>query len=89
LNQKLALRFESGAAEVDLSCEALGIAVEVDGYRHFQDEVAYRRDRRKDLLLQEAGYWVVRVLASDVTAELDSVLALIDRAVEHRRGKIE
>nr|PZN22842.1 MAG: hypothetical protein DIU78_14975 [Pseudomonadota bacterium] len=89
LNRKLALRFGRGTAEVDLSCEALGIAVEVDGYRHFQDAAAYRRDRHKDLLLQEAGYWVVRVLASDVTSELDNVLALIDRAIEHRRGKIE
>ena len=43
-----------------------GLAVEIDGYYHFQDADAYRRDRRKDLELQKRGFLVVRVLAEDV-----------------------
>jgi very-short-patch-repair endonuclease len=73
--------------EVDLFCEALHIALEIDGYHHFRDSVAYRRDRNKDVVLQELGYLVVRVLASDVDEELDYVVAVIDQVVERARGE--
>ena len=36
---------------------ALSLAVEIDGYYHFQDPDAYRRDRRKDLELQKRVTW--------------------------------
>ena len=45
---------------------------------------AYRRDRRKDQLLQENGYFVLRFLAEDVGKELDMVLDAILRALSHR-----
>jgi len=35
------------------------------------DAEAYRRDRRKDALLQENGYIVLRFLAEDVGKRLD------------------
>ena len=38
---------------------------------HLTDPVAYRRDRRKDQVLQEKGYLVLRFLAEDVCKELD------------------
>ena len=44
---------------------------------------AYRRDRRKDLLLQENGYVVLRFLADDVGKYLDPVLDSILRAMSH------
>lgn len=77
-----------GALEVDLLCESLRLAVEIDGYHHFRDATAYRRDRRKDVRLQELGYIVVRVLASDVEKELEHVLEWIDRAVQERQGRV-
>jgi very-short-patch-repair endonuclease len=40
--------------------------MELDGAQHLADPVAYRRDRRKDPLLQENGYLVLRFLAEDV-----------------------
>ena len=40
---------------------------------------AYRRDRRKDALLQENGYFVLRFLAEDVGKRLDLVLDTIVR----------
>ena len=52
-----------------------------DGDQHLADPTAYRRDRRKDLLLQENGYLVLRFLAQDVGKELDRVLDTILRAL--------
>jgi very-short-patch-repair endonuclease len=84
LNCRLRELFGASPLEIDLVCESLRIAVEVDGYHHFQDSDAYRRDRRKDQLLQELGYVVVRVLATDVADDIDYVLERIDQAVHHR-----
>jgi very-short-patch-repair endonuclease len=46
---------------------------------------AYRRDRRKDQLLQENSYFVLRFLAEDVGKKIDFVLDAIERAVISRR----
>lgn len=83
------LNVELGAQpplEVDLLCEQLKVAIEIDGYHHFRDATNYRRDRHKDVRLQELGYLVVRVLATDVENELAHVLERIDRVVAARRG---
>ena len=45
----------------------------------------YRRDRRKDQLLQENGYLVLRFLAQDLAKELDSVLDGILRSLSSQR----
>ena len=47
---------------------------------------AYRRDRRKDALLQENGYCVLRFLATDLGTYLDDVLDRILRTLENRRS---
>lgn len=47
---------------------------------HLADPDAYRRDRRKDRLLQEQGYLVLRFLAEDVAKDLDTVLDVVLRA---------
>lgn len=62
------------------------MAVELDGAQHLADPIAYRRDRRKDQLLQENGYIVLRFLAEDVGRELNLVLDAILRALSHRRA---
>ena len=41
--------------EVDLWAGILGLAVEIDGYYHFQSRDSFRRNRRKDLALQKLG----------------------------------
>lgn len=65
--------------EIDLLCTELPIAIEVDGMQHLASVEAYRTDRRKDWLLQEHGYVVLRFLASDVMRDLEMVLDTILR----------
>lgn len=85
LNAELPIAFDGlSALEVDLLCAAARVAVEVDGAQHLSDAVAYRRDRRKDQMLQENGYFVLRFLAEDVGKELDLVLDTILRTLSHR-----
>jgi very-short-patch-repair endonuclease len=89
LNVELPIPFDGwGRMEVDLLCATARIAVELDGGQHFGDADAYRRDRRKDALLQENGYLVLRFLAEDVGKYLDQVLDAILRALSHQGAKI-
>jgi len=75
----------AGAAwKVDLLDADTHIAIELDGGQHLGNEEAYRRDRRKDVLLQESGYHVLRFLCEDVGKRLDEVLDIIIRALSHR-----
>ena len=81
LNAPAGFRFGPAEAEVDLLCASRRLAVEIDGWHHFQDPDAYRRDRRKDLALQEHGFLVLRFLADDVVARLEDILATIVSAL--------
>ena len=56
-------------------------SIEVDGALHLGDADAYRRDRRKDRLLQENGYTVLRFLAEDLAKDLDTVLDAVLRSL--------
>lgn len=88
LNAELPIPFDGwGRMEVDLLCAGAGVVVELDGGQHLADADAYRRDRRKDVLLQENGYFVLRFLAEDVGKHLDDVLDAILRALAHRRER--
>jgi len=71
--------------EVDLYCAEMRLAVELDGPQHLADIEAYRRDRKKDALLQGSGCFVLRFLAEDVGKHLDGVLDTILRAMSHQR----
>ncbi len=81
LNVKLDIQFGTRPAEVDLLSNKLSVALEVDGYYHFRDAECYRRDRRKDVLLQDYGLRVVRVLADDIVERTDEVLTFVKRAL--------
>ena len=64
LNAELPIPFDgNGHLEVDLVCENARLAIELDGPQHLDGVEASRRDRRKDLFLQENGYFVLRFLA--------------------------
>ncbi len=82
LNHELCIPFVGlGGMEVDLICLDARVAVEIDGIQHLSSKEAYRTDRRKDLLLQEHGYMVLRFLTVDVSKRLDVVLDTILRAL--------
>ncbi len=85
LNAVLPIPFDGrGQMEVDLLCGPARLAVELDGAQHLSDPDAYRRDRHKDVLLQEQGYLVLRFLAEDVGKRLDLVLDSMLRALVRR-----
>jgi len=85
LNAELPIPFDGcGRMEVDLLCAAARVVVELDGAQHLENVEAYRRDRRKDVLLQENGYQILRFLAEDVGKRLDDVLDAILRALAHQ-----
>jgi len=87
LNAELPIAFDGwGKMEVDLLATRNRVAIELDGGQHFADADAYRRDRRKDILLQENGYLVLRFLAEDVGKQLDAVLDAILRALTNRNA---
>jgi len=89
LNAELLIPFDGwGRMEVDLLCAPSRIAIELDGGQHLGDADAYRRDRRKDALLQENGYLILRFLAEDVGKHLDRVLDAIVRALSHQDARI-
>jgi hypothetical protein len=82
LNYVLTIPFDGlGGMEVDLICLDTRVAIEIDGMQHLSSKEAYRTDRRKDLLLQEHGYTILRFLATDVSKRLDVVLDTILRVL--------
>ena len=80
LNARLPIPFGGNPdMEVDFISEQNKLAVEIDGSHHFADRDAYRRDRRKDELLQENGYFILRFLADDVMNNLGEVMSRVLR----------
>ena len=71
--------------EVDMLCADSRVVIELDGGQHLDNTDTYRRDRRKDMLLQENDYFVLRLLAEDVGKRLDGVLDAILRTLSHAR----
>lgn len=90
LNQLLPIAFDNqGRMEVDFLDAEARLVIEIDGSQHLGDPAAYRRDRRKDALLQESGYVVLRFLAEDLSRDLEATLDAILRAISNRarRGR--
>jgi very-short-patch-repair endonuclease len=78
LNVELPIPFDGwGRMEVDLLCADARLTIELDGAQHLSDPDAYRRDRRKDCLLQQNGYFVLRFLAEDIGIRIEEVLDTI------------
>ena len=85
LNVELPIPFGGqGKMEVDFLCAEASVVLEIDGAQHLSDAEAYRSDRRKDALLQENGYLVLRFLAEDLGKRLNEVLDTILRALANR-----
>ena len=89
LNRRMPFSFGATRMEVDLVCLELRLAVEVDGYYHFRESSAYRRDRRKDVVLQHQGYLVSRHLATDVVERAGEVVRAIRTLVLRRQRTLQ
>lgn len=87
LNQSVSFHFGSRAAEVDLLSRQDELAIEVDGYHHFTDPEHYRRDRRKDMLLQAHGYVVLRFLAEDILADPRAAVHMVVELLGVKQGR--
>jgi very-short-patch-repair endonuclease len=85
LNQTVAFD-GTGPLEVGLLCVDARLAIDLDDPQKLGDVEAYRRDRRKDQLLQENGYSVLRFLTEDVRKDPQRVLDAILRALA-RKGE--
>jgi very-short-patch-repair endonuclease len=84
LNGDLGVRFGARAAEIDLLSRGHGIAIEIDGVHHFADPECYRRDRRKDVLMQLQGLFVIRLLAEDVLRDVRGAVEVVRRVMGQR-----
>ncbi|WP_233278211.1 endonuclease domain-containing protein [Myxococcus stipitatus] len=87
LNATVDLHDGGRPLEVDFLSRELRIALEIDGYHHFLEPERFRRDRRKDLALQRAGYWVVRYLEEDVVPRYEEILKTLESLIAARRAE--
>jgi very-short-patch-repair endonuclease len=65
-----------GPYVVDFLCPAAQLIIELDGGHHNEDETA-KRDRDRQLWLEQEGYRVVRFWNSEITGDLTAVLERI------------
>ena len=65
-----------GPYVVDFLCPAKHLIIELDGGHHNDDETA-KRDRERQLWLEQEGYRVVRFWNSEITSDLNAVLERI------------
>lgn len=90
LNEPLPIAFDqAGSMEVDFLCEEARLVLELDGPQHLADEEAWRRDRRKDALLQQNGYFILRFLTTDAARDLSRILDTILAVLVSRRSTVE
>ena len=86
LNAMLDIPFDNRSQmEVDFLCPDGRLVIELDGDQHLSNPDAYRSDRRKDALLQEHGYFILRFLTTDIGKHLNETLDAILRTLAHCR----
>ncbi len=69
-----------GSYFADFACREAKLVVEVDGSQHADSQ----KDRRRDAVMFDEGWSVLRVWNVDVLREKEAVLETILAAVEHR-----
>lgn len=89
LNASLPIPFDDRSQmEVNFLCLDTRLVIEIDGMQHLSTPESWRRDRRKDVLLQFHGFFILRFLADDLSKRLDETLEMVLRSLEHlRRGR--
>lgn len=86
LNSALPIPFnDHSQMEIDFLSRDLRLVIEIDGMQHLSNPESWRRDRRKDALLQSHGYFILRFLADDLGKRLDFVLDSLLQTLAHLR----
>jgi len=70
--------------EVDFLWPAQRLIVEVDGYEFHRHRRAFELDRRKDMVLRDAGFHVTRITGRALVRDSLAVVAHIAREVDRR-----
>ena len=73
---KFRRQFPIGPITVDFACLEKRIVIEVDGESHNRGDQP-QRDLARDAMLRRQGFIVVRIAATDVLRDLDSVFTHI------------
>ncbi|MEM9662763.1 MAG: DUF559 domain-containing protein [Planctomycetota bacterium] len=76
----------AGPYVLDLFCQQAGLCVEIDSSYHADRQ---QRDKARDAWLAKCGIETMRVLARNVTKNLDGVLSMILRRCRERSADIE
>lgn len=71
--------------EVDFLWEEEKVIVELDGFQFHGHRRAFERDRRKDRVLADAGFQVIRITWRQLIGEPLAIVAHIARALDRRR----
>jgi very-short-patch-repair endonuclease len=70
--------------EVDFLWPSERVVLEVDGWQVHRHRRAFENDRRKDMLLSDAGYHVIRITWRQFTREPLALIAHIARVLDRR-----
>jgi very-short-patch-repair endonuclease len=71
---------------VDFLWETERVVLEVDGWPFHRDRRAFEHDRKRDRILSDAGYHVIRITVRQFTEEALALIAHIARMLD-RRGR--
>ncbi|MDI9531828.1 MAG: endonuclease domain-containing protein [Chloroflexota bacterium] len=68
---------------VDFSCAKAKLIIEIDGWQHFEDEMA-KKDAIRDKRLNDLGYQILRFTNKDIDQGFLRVCEIIRETVEER-----
>ena len=84
-NRKFALQLKELDIIVDFICRKLKLIIEVDGSSHHsKGEQDYRRDK----MLNDIGYTVLRLTENEVRYDIDNVVKVIEDTIEECVNKL-
>lgn len=75
-------QFIIGNYIVDFVCRKLNLIIELDGYSH---EFKYKQDAKRDRILGELGYRVLRFKEGEVRHRLDDVVWQLEKFLESKK----
>lgn len=72
--------------EVDFFFPGAGVVLEVDGFAYHSSRASFEADRKRDGMLEAAGYRVIRVTWRQIRNERDAVLVRLGQALIQGAG---